>query len=194
VCQPSTPASYFHLLRTHAYVNWHRPVVIITPKSMLRNKLAMSMPSEITSGSWRPAMDDPSITDPSAVTRLVLCSGKIRWSLVAAREKFGLNGQVAIIPLERLYPLPAQELAAVLDRYRHVTDVRYAQDEPSNQGAWWYMERNLPAAIKSVRPDYDLVMTPVTREESSAPSVGSHHLHEEQEAALLKAALGGGEA
>ena len=194
VCQPSTPASYFHLLRTHAYVNWHRPVVIITPKSMLRNKLAMSTPAEITSSSWQPAMDDPTITDPSAVTRLVLCSGKIRWDLVAAREKFGLEGQVAIIPLERLYPLPTKELAAVLARYRHVTDVRYAQDEPSNQGAWWYMERNLPAAIKAVMPDYDLVMTPFTRAESSAPSVGSHHLHEEQQAALLKAALGGTDA
>ena len=191
VCQPSTPASYFHLLRTHAYVNWHRPVVIMTPKSMLRNKAAMSLPDEITGGSWQPAMDDPTITDPSAVTRLVLCSGKVRWELVAGREKFGLEGQVAIIPLERLYPLPTKELAAILDRYRHVTDVRYAQDEPSNQGAWWYMERNLPAAIKAVLPDYDLVMTPFTRDESSAPSVGSHHLHEEQEAALVKAALGG---
>ena len=191
VCQPSTPASYFHLLRTHAYVNWHRPVVIITPKSMLRNKLAMSMPAEITGSSWQPAMDDPTITDPSAVTRLVLCSGKIRWELVSAREKYGLQGQVAIIPLERLYPLPTKELAAILDRYRHVTDIRYAQDEPSNQGAWWYMERNLAAAIRTVLPDYDLVMTAFTRAESSAPSVGSHHLHEEQEAALIKAALGG---
>lgn len=191
VCQPSTPASYFHLLRTHAYVNWHRPVVIITPKSMLRNKLAMSMPEEITNGSWQPAMDDPTITDPKTVTRLVLCSGKIRWELVAAREKYGLEAEVAIIPLERLYPLPTKELAAILDRYRHVTDVRFAQDEPSNQGAWWYLERNLPKAIKGVLPDYDLSMTGFTRAESSAPSVGSHHVHEEQEAALLKAALGG---
>ncbi len=191
VCQPSTPASYFHLLRTHAYVNWHRPLAIITPKSMLRNKLAMSMPADITGGSWQPAMDDPTITDPKSVTRLVLCSGKIRWELVAAREKYGLQGQVAIIPLERLYPLPTKELATILERYRHVTDVRFAQDEPSNQGTWWYMERNLPAAVKAVLPDYDLVMTPFTRAESSAPSVGSHHLHEEQEAALVKAALGG---
>ena len=194
VCQPSSPASYFHLLRTHAYVNWHRPVVIITPKSMLRNKLAMSMPADITGSSWQPAMDDPTITDPAGVTRLVICSGKIRWELVAGREKYGLQGQVAIIPLERLYPLPTKELAAILDRYRHVTDVRYAQDEPSNQGAWWYMERNLPAAIKTVLPDYDLVMTAFTRPESSAPSVGSHHLHEEQEAQLIKAALGGEDA
>jgi 2-oxoglutarate dehydrogenase E1 component len=191
VCQPSTPASYFHLLRTHAYVNWHRPVVIMTPKSMLRNKLAMSVPEDITGGSWQPAMDDPTISDPAAVTRLVLCSGKIRWELVAAREKYGLVGQVAIITLERLYPLPANDLAAILDRYRHVTDVRYAQDEPSNQGAWWYMERNLPAAVKAALPDYDLVMTAFTRPESSAPSVGSHNLHEEQEAQLIKAALGG---
>jgi 2-oxoglutarate dehydrogenase E1 component len=72
-----------------------------------------------------------------------------------------------------------------------VTDVRFAQDEPANQGAWWYMERNLPAAVKTILPDYDLVMQGFTRDESSAPSVGSHHLHDEQESALVKAALGG---
>ncbi len=108
VCQPSTPASYFHLLRTHAYVNWHRPVVVATPKSMLRSKVATSPVSEFTEGRWQPAMGDPTITDHQAVRRLVLCSGKIRWELLQARAEAGLDGQVAILPLERLYPLPAK--------------------------------------------------------------------------------------
>ena len=189
VCQPSSPASHFHLLRTHAYVNWHRPLVIATPKSMLRNKQAASMPDEFTNGRWQPAMGDPTITDPSKVERLVLCSGKIRWELYAMREQLGLAGKVAILSLERLYPLPAKELAGELSKYRHVTDVRYAQDEPSNQGAWWFMRLYLADAIRKYLPDYNLVMTPVTRPEASAPSVGSHKLHEEQQAALLKAAL-----
>ncbi len=189
ICQPSTPASYFHLLRTHAYVNWHRPVVIATPKSMLRNKLAMSMPIDITAGHWQPAMDDPSISDPSRVRRLVLCSGKLRWELVDARAKLGLDGEVAIIPLERLYPLPTKELAAILQRYRHVSDIRYAQDEPANQGAWWFMKLYLADDLLRFLPDYQLRMTPVTRPEASAPSVGSHHVHEVQQEALLKSAL-----
>ena len=106
VSQPSTAASYFHLLRQHAYVNYHRPVVVATPKSMLRSKLAASPPEEFTSGTWHPVLDDPTITDPSEVTRLLFCSGKIRWELMTNRQKFGLDGKVAIVSLERLYPLP----------------------------------------------------------------------------------------
>ena len=189
VCQPSTPASYFHLLRTHAYVNWHRPVVIITPKSMLRNKLATSMPADFLQGRWEPAMGDPTITDHAAVERIIVCSGKIRWDLVTARAEAGLDGKVAILALERLYPLPAKELAEELAKYPQVTDVRYVQDEPSNQGAWWFMQTELPPAIKAFLPDYNLVMRGVTRPAASAPSVGSHHVHEVQEAELMDLAL-----
>ncbi|QXT64056.1 multifunctional oxoglutarate decarboxylase/oxoglutarate dehydrogenase thiamine pyrophosphate-binding subunit/dihydrolipoyllysine-residue succinyltransferase subunit [Tessaracoccus palaemonis] len=190
VCQPSTPASYFHLLRQHAYVNYHRPVIIATPKSMLRNKHAVSMPQDFTSGSWQPALDDPTITDPSKVERLVLCSGKVRWDLAAAREAKGLDGTVAIVSLERLYPLPTDALARILERYRHVTDVRYVQDEPANQGAWSFLSQHLAADLKHVLPDYQLTMQPVTRPASSAPSVGSLKVHKVQEEALLTAALG----
>ena len=189
VCQPSTPASHFHLLRTHAYVNWHRPVVIATPKSMLRNKLAVSMPEDFTHGSWQPAIGDASITDPSAVRTVILCSGKVRWELVAERAKRGLEGEVAIIALERLYPLPAKELAEELAKYRHVSDVRFVQDEPENQGAWQFMQLHLPAAVEAELPGYELVMRPVTRPAASAPSVGSHAVHEVQEKELLNAAL-----
>ena len=191
VCQPSTPASHFHLLRTHAYVNWHRPVVIATPKSMLRNKLAVSTPEDFTQGKWCPALGDPTITDHRAVKRVILCSGKIRWELVAERSRLGLDGQVAILSLERLYPLPAKELADELAKYPHVTDVRFVQDEPENQGAWQFMQLHLPQAISEHLPGYDLRMRPFTRPAASAPSVGSHSVHEQQERDLLDAALKG---
>lgn len=189
VCQPSTPSSYFHLLRTHAYVNWHRPVVIATPKSMLRSKVAVSPVSEFTHGRWQPAMGDPTITDHGAVQRIVLCSGKIRWELVAARAEAGLDGQVAILPLERLYPLPARELAAELAKYPQVTDIRWVQDEPENQGAWWFLQLHLPAAVAAFLPGYELRMTGITRPAASAPSVGSVKVHAAQEAELLARAL-----
>jgi 2-oxoglutarate dehydrogenase E1 component len=191
VAQPSTPASYFHLLRTHAYVNWHRPVVIATPKSMLRSKMAMSPRSEFLQGRWQPAMGDPTISDPAAVKRIVLCSGKIRWELVQARTEAGLDGQVAILPLERLYPLPARELAAELAKYPQVSDVRWVQDEPENQGAWWFLQLHLAAAVAAFLPGYDLRLSGITRPEASAPSVGSVKVHQAQEADLLARALAG---
>ncbi|ROR52991.1 2-oxoglutarate dehydrogenase E1 component [Luteococcus japonicus] len=190
VCQPSTPASHFHLLRQHAYVNWHRPTVIATPKSMLRNKLATSQPEEFTSGKWHPALGDPTISDPSAVRTVLLCSGKVRWELVAARAKAGLDGQVAILSLERLYPLPAQELAEELKAYEHVTDIRFVQDEPENQGPWPFMALNLPAAVKEHLPSRDLsTMRVISREVAAAPSVGSHKVHTDQEKDLMERAL-----
>ena len=190
VCQPSTPASYFHLLRQHAYVNFHRPVVIATPKSMLRNKLATSMPEDFTSGAWHPVLDDPTVEDPAGVERIVLCSGKVRWDLVARRDRMGLKGRVAVVALERLYPLPSEELAAVLQRYRHVEDVRFVQDEPENQGGWPFLSAHLPGGVKRHLPDYELRMQLVSREWSSAPSVGSLKVHKAQEEVLLDAALG----
>ena len=190
VCQPSTPASHFHLLRQHAYVNWHRPVVIATPKSMLRNKLATSAPEDFTSGKWRAALDDPTIEDASQVERLILCSGKVRWDLVAARKKRGLDGKVAIVALERLYPLPSEELAEILGRYTHVKDVRFVQDEPENQGAWPFMSMHLAADLKNYLPDYELNMKLASRPWASAPSVGSLKVHKSQEDELMEAALG----
>ncbi len=191
VCQPSTPASYFHLLRTHAYVNWHRPVVIATPKSMLRSKAAVSPVTEFTQGRWQPAMGDPTITDHAAVQRIVLCSGKIRWELAQARSEAGLDGVVAILPLERLYPLPARELAAELAKYPKVTDIRWVQDEPENQGAWWFLQLHLPQAITTFLPGYELKLTGITRPAASAPSVGSVKVHAAQESELLARALAG---
>jgi 2-oxoglutarate dehydrogenase E1 component len=189
VCQPSTPASYFHLLRQHAYINLHRPLIVATPKSMLRTRAAVSQPDEILQGRWLPALDDPTIADPSGVERILLCSGRVRWDLVAERRQRGLEGKVAILALERLYPLPDQELARELARYPQVRDIRFVQDEPENQGPWWFLERELTPAIRRLLGSDSFTMAPVTRPAAAAPAVGSYAVHARQQRDLLDRAF-----
>jgi 2-oxoglutarate dehydrogenase E1 component len=189
VAQPSTPASHFHMLRQQALGELHRPLVVMTPKSMLRNKLAVSDPSDFTQGSWKPVLGDPTIEDPSQVNSVLLCSGKIRWDLMNARSQAGKDGQVAIIAMERLYPLPAKDLAKQLRRFEHAEAVRWVQDEPANQGAWPFMALNLPQRLAEVEPGRTWRLIKVTRPESSAPSVGSASVHLQQQRALMEAAF-----
>ncbi len=189
VAQPSTPASHFHMLRAQALGERHHPLIVMTPKSMLRNKLAVSYPSDFTEGSWKPVLADPTIDDPGKVTSVVLCSGKVRWDLVNARAAAGKEGTIAIVGVERLYPLPAKEIAEELSRFAQVKEVRWVQDEPINQGAWPFMALNLPNALAEAMPGQRWELNPVTRPASSAPSVGSGKVHEAQQRALMEAAL-----
>ncbi len=188
VTMPSTAASYFHLLRQHAYVNWHRPLIVATPKSMLRNKAAASPLSDLLEQTWQPVLPDPTITDPSTVRQVLLCAGKIRWELVAKRSELGLDGQVAIVSLERLFPLPTSELAELLAAYPQVTDFRYVQEEPENQGAWEFLDRHLTTAL-STALNRSFHMRGVCRPASAAPSVGSHTVHVAQQKALAEQAF-----
>ncbi len=191
VCQPSTPASYFHLLRTHAYVNWHRPVVIMTPKSMLRSKVAVSPVTEFTQGRWQPAMGDPTITDHAAVKRIVMCSGKIRWELVQARPRPASTGRSRSCRWSgSTRCLPASLLPSWPSTRRSPTSAG-SQDEPENQGAWWFLQLHLPQAIATFLPGYELKMTGIMRPAASAPSVGSVKVHTAQESDLLVRALAG---
>jgi multifunctional 2-oxoglutarate metabolism enzyme len=189
VAQPSNPASHFHMLRQQALGELHRPLIVMTPKSMLRNKLAVSDPSDFTQGSWKPVLGDPTIENPSQVNSVLLCSGKIRWDLVNARSKAGKDGQVAIIAVERLYPLPIKDLVKQLKRFDRVEDVRWVQDEPANQGAWPFMALNLPQRLAEAEPGRAWQLTKVTRPGSSAPSVGSASVHLQQQRALMEAAF-----
>jgi multifunctional 2-oxoglutarate metabolism enzyme len=189
VAQPSNPANYFHMLRQQALGQLHRPLIVMTPKSMLRNKLAVSQPSDFTQGSWKTVLADPTIEDPSKVTSVLLCSGKIRWDLVNARSQAGKDSQLAIIAVERLYPLPTKELVKQLRRFDGVDELRWVQDEPANQGAWPFMALNLPQRLAEAEPGKTWRLTPITRPESSAPSVGSASVHLQQQRALMEAAL-----
>ncbi|MEY4322322.1 MAG: hypothetical protein RL410_103 [Actinomycetota bacterium] len=180
VAQPTTPASYFHLLRWQAHSKVTRPLVIFTPKSLLRAKYSTSATSEFESGTFRAVIGDDSV-ERSAVKKVLLCSGKVYFDLVAEREKRGLK-DVAIIRLERLYPLPLLTLPPLFDGVAADADVRWVQDEPANQGPWPFMAMHLSEIIGRK-------VSRVSRPASSSPSVGSHHRHEVEQAALVEAAF-----
>ncbi|GAB3444486.1 multifunctional oxoglutarate decarboxylase/oxoglutarate dehydrogenase thiamine pyrophosphate-binding subunit/dihydrolipoyllysine-residue succinyltransferase subunit [Phycicoccus ginsengisoli] len=185
VAYPSTPASYFHLLRRQAYARPRRPLIVFTPKSMLRLKAAGSMPEDFTTGTFRPVLPDRMQLDASAVTRVLLASGKVVYDLEAARDKAG-DSATAIVRVEQLAPIPAAEIAAELAKYPNA-DVVWVQDEPRNQGAWPFMALNLPQALAEQGETRQL--TVVSRKASASPATGSSKRHAEQQAELVAQAF-----
>ncbi|HEX6233168.1 MAG TPA: multifunctional oxoglutarate decarboxylase/oxoglutarate dehydrogenase thiamine pyrophosphate-binding subunit/dihydrolipoyllysine-residue succinyltransferase subunit [Jiangellaceae bacterium] len=182
IAQPSTPASYFHLLRLHSQSAEHIPLIVFTPKSMLRNKRATSMPSELTGESaFRPIVGDADVT-ASSVERVLLCSGKIVWELRAERDKRG-DTRTAIVPVEQLYPLASTELTTELNRYPTLREVRWVQDEPRNMGPWPFMALNL-------RPHLDgRPFNVVSRAPSTSPAAGSPSQHQAELRQLMDQAF-----
>jgi len=184
VAQPSTPASYFHLLRQHSLGEEHRPLIVFTPKSMLKRKEAASQPTDFTEGTFRPLIGDDQITDPNAVEKVLLCSGRITWDLMVERKRLeGDNLKTAIMRVEQLYPRPADELKAELAKYPNLKEIRWVQDEPANMGPWPHMALNLTPELDGI-PFYR-----VSRPESASPSVGQHSRHVEEQKALLQQAF-----
>ena len=183
IAQPSTPASYFHLLRRQSLSGEHRPLVVFTPKSMLRNKAAASQPDDFTTGTFRPVIGDDT-ADPAQVERVLVCSGRITWDLMAEREKREPGqSRTAIVRLEQLYPRPTEELNAEVARYPNAKEVRWVQDEPANQGPWPHIALHFSGEFDG------LPLLRVSRPESSAPSVGSHVRHVEENATLMQQAF-----
>ncbi|WP_179423413.1 multifunctional oxoglutarate decarboxylase/oxoglutarate dehydrogenase thiamine pyrophosphate-binding subunit/dihydrolipoyllysine-residue succinyltransferase subunit [Pedococcus badiiscoriae] len=185
VAYPSTPASYFHLLRRQAYARPRRPLIVFTPKSMLRLKAASSMPTDFTEGTFRPVLPDRASFDPAGVTRVLLASGKVVYDLEAARDK-AEDTSTAILRVEQLAPLPAKEIAAELAKYPGA-EVVWVQDEPVNQGAWPFMALNLPQALAQLGETRQLRV--VSRKASASPATGSSKRHAEQQAELIAAAF-----
>jgi 2-oxoglutarate dehydrogenase E1 component len=181
VAVPTTPANYFHLLRWQALSGRRKPLVVFTPKSMLRLKAATSPVAEFTAGAFQPVSADPAALDPAAVTRILLCSGKLRYDLAAHRVASG-DTSVAIMALERLYPLPTDELRAGLAAYPATREVVWVQEEPVNMGAWPWIGLRLPGPLG--RP-----LTVVSRPASSAPAAGSANMHRAEQQALIEAAF-----
>lgn len=181
IAMPSAPASYFHLLRRQCLSPRRVPMVVFTPKSMLRHKRAVSAATDFTAAQFEPVIDDAAV-QPQAVSRIILCAGKITWDLVTAREAANRD-DVAIIRLEQLYPLPAAQIRAALNRYPRQAQLVWVQEEPENQGAWTYMLLNLV-------PHLDRVLLSVTREASASPATGSHSVHTREQAELVNRALG----
>lgn len=185
VAYPSTPASYFHLLRRQAYARPRRPLVVFTPKSMLRLKAAASAVEDFTTGTFRPVLPDPAQLDANAVTRVLLASGKVVYDLEAAREKAG-DQATAIVRVEQLAPLPAHDIAHELRKYPNA-DVFWVQDEPRNQGAWPFMALNLPQALVQFGETRQLQV--VSRRPSASPATGSSKKHQSEQHELVEAAF-----
>jgi 2-oxoglutarate dehydrogenase E1 component len=185
VAHPSTPASYFHLLRWHAYHEPRRPLVVFTPKSMLRLKAAASAVEDFTSGRFRPVIPETEGgIDPAGVRRVLLCGGKVYYDLLAARAKRAGTGgeQVAIVRFEQLAPLSADDVTAALAPYGDAQLV-WVQEEPANQGAWPFMALNLPALLGGRS------LSCVSRAASASPASGSHKVHDQEQADLVDQAF-----
>jgi 2-oxoglutarate dehydrogenase E1 component len=174
MAQPSTPASYFHLLRRHSLGSKHKPMIVFTPKSMMRRKDAASQPDDFTSGTFAPVIGDD-VDDPNAVERLLLCSGRICWDLLAERKRRE-DGQsrTAIARLEQLYPRPVDEVQAELAKYPNLREIRWVQDEPANMGPWPHVKLNLAPELG------DVPFQRISRPESAAPSVGQSAVHQQE--------------
>jgi multifunctional 2-oxoglutarate metabolism enzyme len=181
VAQPSNPANYFHLLRWQALSGRHKPLVVFTPKSMLRLKAAASKVSDFTSGYFQPLVPDNGVADPAAVRRVLLCSGKVWYDLAAHRASSG-DESTAILRIERLYPLPIEELTAILAAYPSASELVWVQEEPENMGAWPRIALKLPAHLGRV-------VARVSRPASSAPAVGSANMHAAERRAIIEAAF-----
>ncbi|HEY0903823.1 MAG TPA: multifunctional oxoglutarate decarboxylase/oxoglutarate dehydrogenase thiamine pyrophosphate-binding subunit/dihydrolipoyllysine-residue succinyltransferase subunit [Marmoricola sp.] len=182
VAQPSTPASHFHLLRRHALGEEHKPLIVFTPKSMLKRKEAASKPEAFTQGSFAPVIGD-SVADPEKVTRVLLCSGRITWDLMVERGKReGDEPTTAIVRVEQLYPRPVEELRGELGRFPNLRHVRWVQDEPTNMGPAPHFRLNLFGEL-----DHEVQV--ISRPASSSPSVGQHSRHVEEQKELLDEAF-----
>ncbi|WP_030790593.1 multifunctional oxoglutarate decarboxylase/oxoglutarate dehydrogenase thiamine pyrophosphate-binding subunit/dihydrolipoyllysine-residue succinyltransferase subunit [Streptomyces sp. NRRL S-920] len=186
VAMPTLPSNYFHLLRWQVHNPHHKPLVVFTPKWMLRLKAAASKTEEFTSGSFRPVIGDASV-DPKAVRKVVFCAGKLYYELEAERQKRGVT-DTAIIRIERLYPLPGAELQEEISKYPNAEKYLWAQEEPANQGAWPFIALNLidhlDLAVGADIPHGERLRR-ISRPHGSSPAVGSKKRHEQEQAQLL---------
>jgi 2-oxoglutarate dehydrogenase E1 component len=182
VCVPSTPAQMFHMLRRQMVRDLRKPLIVMTPKSLLRHKLAVSSLGELSRGRFQLVIGEVDDHDPEAITRIVFCSGKVYYDLLEQRRADGV-GHVAIVRLEQLYPFPILEYQATLARYPNAKDVVWCQEEPQNQGAWYQIRHRLQESLDGRSLLY------AGRAGAAAPATGIHELHAQQQQALVQAAL-----
>jgi 2-oxoglutarate dehydrogenase E1 component len=181
VVNPTTPAQIFHVLRRQMHRRFRKPLVVMSPKSLLRHPHAVSTLDELAGGAFRPVVDDD--REPTSVRRVLLASGKAFYTLDAARAD-GRGQDVAIVRIEQLYPFPSSELAAAVRRYPDTAEVCWVQEEPANQGAWHFARPLVTALVGPARaPRY------VGRDEAASPATGNYHVHQDEERALVDRAF-----
>lgn len=183
VCTPTTPAQIFHLLRRQVIRNFRKPLIVMTPKSLLRHKLAVSPLEALFKGKFHTVIPEIDALDAQKVTKVVLCCGKVYYDLLQMRRDKNLN-HVAIVRIEQLYPFPKKALMAELEKYQQANEVVWCQEEPQNQGVWFSSQHNIRDCLRS-----DQTLHYAGREFAAAPAVGSPGLHAEQQVALVEQAL-----
>ncbi|HEV8138786.1 MAG TPA: multifunctional oxoglutarate decarboxylase/oxoglutarate dehydrogenase thiamine pyrophosphate-binding subunit/dihydrolipoyllysine-residue succinyltransferase subunit [Pyrinomonadaceae bacterium] len=183
VCYPSTPAQYFHLLRRQVREGFERPLIVMTPKSLLRLPAAGSAVEEITNGGFQPVIDGADAGDTNAVTRIVFCSGKVFYDLSEARKKAG-ESRVAIVRVEQFYPFPLSAITETIATYANANELIWCQEEPKNMGAWTFME----GKFEDLVPGGDQLRY-VGRAESASPATGNYSVHTQEQERLVGEAL-----
>jgi 2-oxoglutarate dehydrogenase E1 component len=179
IVNTTTAANYFHLLRRQVHSERRTPLIVFSPKQGLRMKQTRSPIEALTHGSFEEVLDDPGVLDPSAVTRIVFCSGKVAWDAIEERDRLG--APVAIVRIEQLYPLPTEQMLGVLAKYGNARELVWLQEEPANMGAWRFVEAN---TWRVKEQGYDL--RHVARVESGSPATGSKAIHDQELADLLE--------
>jgi 2-oxoglutarate dehydrogenase E1 component len=183
ICIPTTPAQFFHLLRRQAVRPWRKPLIVMTPKSLLRHPKAVSSLDELSQGRFLRILPDAG-GRVEGVTRVLMCAGKIYWELEAEREKLGRE-DIAILRIEQLYPLQPPDLEKVFQAYRAETPVYWVQEEPENMGAWRRMKGKFGEWLLGRFP-----FTSVSRPASASPATGSAHSHRLEQQKLMDIAFG----
>ena len=181
VCNVTTPAQFFHLMRRQVLRPWRKPLVVMTPKSLLRHKGAVSTLSDLAEGSFRRIIWDPTV-QPKDARRVLLCSGKVYYDLLAGRDAKKQKAHVAILRVEQLYPLSDEALKEALDPYPENAEVAWVQEEPFNMGAWYYLRARWPRTVRTP--------TCVSRPESASPATGSAASHKFEQQLLVDQAFG----
>ncbi len=184
VTVPTTSAQFFHLLRRQMLRRCRKPLIVMTPKSLLRHRLAVSALDDLTAGAFMPVIGEVDALDPGGVSRVVMCAGKVYYDLLEKRRE-AKRDTVAILRIEQLYPFPEEELRGWLSRFPNAREFVWCQEEPKNQGAWFQSQHHLRVCLPGDAP-----LAFVGREMSAAPAVGRHALHVQQQQQLVSQALG----
>jgi multifunctional 2-oxoglutarate metabolism enzyme len=182
VAQPTTAAQYFHLLRRQAHPLVQKPLIVMTPKFLLRHPDARSKTEALVSGHFHETIADPRDTHPEAVRRILMCTGKVAYQLMDERNE--RKDPCAVVRVEQMYPFPQSQLEAIYRRYPNLEEVRWVQEEPENMGAWWFMFRHLSGKL----PD-GVELSHAARYESASPATGSVRVHEQEQRELLDRAF-----
>lgn len=182
VCYPTTPAQCFHLLRRQVARPWRKPLIVMTPKSLLRHPLAVSSLDDLQSGTFQRFLPDPKVK-PEGLRRLVLCSGKIYYDLIQEREKRGID-DIAVCRIEQFYPMSDDALRQSLDPWGKDLDILWVQEEPRNMGAWTFIKARWSSPID----EYGTLRC-ASRPESASPATGSKGAHDHEHRLLLDEAL-----